>query len=532
MKMRFEIKAIAAAVALCGAGPSAHALDPTVTPIDCAGATACIYMSGSSAVDNVVANTIARGVAAGGAGNNTCDQWLDGKLGSTTQTTELIYCSLNAGTFFSTNLGAGKTSIAVWKFSAGGSANGVTPVYTSTPLNFQLTYTSCAAPVAKCGTVLNEAFTSHTCAPSGAVTPTVPYIGVSDEEPRVFGFGTSAPAGFRFDAFNQVVFGIAASKYARDSLQKAQLCAPGTVGNLPATCAVGDDTDECQPSISHAAVSGIMQGKITRWDSMSNACGAAFSQTIPAAGGAANPSQTIFFARRSNGSGTQRISNINFTSQGECTNVLNFAPTPLAGTPSATPASCSGAAPNPVSPTGAGRIFQMNSSEDLVECTDDFNTLNFGSIAILSTEYQPAVGGLPSGFRFLKLDGNAPSLVNAAKGRYIYVSEPTMQSKDTATNPYADPVVAPFRDALLAALASTANSVDSNTCNNTGSPEPWWGGTLIPQTAASTPPAANPITEAAIHATPVSTQTKQGNTTGKPSNCYPTTGFPTGLYAN
>src|SRR5262249_2656769 len=154
-------------------------------------------------------------VAVGGAGNNTCDQWLDGKLGSTTQTTELIYCSLNAGNFFGGNLGAGKTELAVWKFSAGGATNRVTPVYSSFPLNLQPPYTACAAAVAKCGTVLNEAYLSHTCTASGAVTPTVPYIGFSDEEPRVFGFGTSAPAGFRFDPFNQVVFGIAASKYAR-----------------------------------------------------------------------------------------------------------------------------------------------------------------------------------------------------------------------------------------------------------------------------------------------------------------------------
>jgi hypothetical protein len=531
-----NFKALLAGLGLCGAGLFAWALDPTATPINCGTHTACIYISGSPGVDNLLANTVARGVAAGGAGNGTCDRWLDGKLGSTAQTTELIYCSLSAGKFFGGNLGAAKTELAVWKYSVGESTNGIGPIYNSLPLNFQLTYQSCAPAVGMCGGggTPDMAYTSHTCSAQGGTAAQVPYIGFSDQEPRVFGFATTPTAGFRSDPSYQLVFGIAATKYLRDQLQRAKLCNPGGEGNLPVGCAVGDETVTCQPSISHGMVSGIMQGKVTLWTQLFDACGAPFSLV-----GSGGGSQTVFFARRSNGSGTQRISNINFMAQGECTNVLNFAPAPLPGTASATPSVCLAAPPNPtILPTGANRIFQMNSNEDLLECMNDFNTNVYGALAIASTDYQPGGqgGALPSGYRFLKLDGVAPSLAQAAKGRYIYVSEPTMQSQDITSNPYTDPAVAPFRDALLAALQSVANAQESNVCNNTGSASPWWGGALIPQTVGTGgsvgPAAPNPITEAAIHTTPVATATKQGNTTGRPANCYPTTGFPAGLYDN
>jgi len=73
----------------------------------------------------------------------------------------------------------------------------------------------------------------------------------------------------------------------------------------------------------------------------------------------------------------------------------------------------------------AGRVFAGVGSSDVHACPDAHEAHNRWAVGMLSTEV--AGNNASREFRHIRVDGRAPSLDNARDGRWLHVSEPTIQ---------------------------------------------------------------------------------------------------------
>lgn len=359
-------------------------------------------------------------------------------------------------------------SVLFHKRSAGGSAQGVNPVIDE--VSIEAMDINNTANVAA-GNCTETAAGSHdwrcTIDQPGDLIFRVSDAGVSDVNPEMF-VGENTPANNNpvnaADVANKmvvtpaaaVVFGIPATRGLRDALQEAEVAA----GILDAGCTAqpsrtgsatvdptGDvrESEACMPSMTKAQVSAIMAGRMKNWSSF-------LVNGTPLTAVASNvPAQTqVTVCRRVNGSGTQAQMNAKFLHYPCTTNAYR-------------PAS----AGNPFQ----GPIIGLNSgSGDVSACLNDWDnntnatgfnasTTNGGlvivpgrrwAIGLQSTEKN---ADLFDDFRFVKIDGVAPTLKNAASGKYFDAVEQTFQWRKPAFN-------GPTGD-MLAILSTIANSASS-----------------------------------------------------------------------
>jgi hypothetical protein len=218
---------------------------------------------------------------------------------------------------------------------------------------------------------------------------------------------TSAVAGQQTTRYPaSIIFGIPVSKVVRDKLQTAQ--------NLVS----GSDAAVNMPTLTTGQVNAAFTGAVSDWASLA---GITVSAT----------DNNIYLARRSNTSGTTRIFNKTFV--GEFCRVAS-------GTVAISGLNVQVVLPNnecrSLALTGAtnavpftgvydgGKLVrQLATSDDMASCIDQYNTDGVGAIGHLSTDYVPSVGGVPSGWRFVKIDGQVPSALNVVTGRYKMWSE-------------------------------------------------------------------------------------------------------------
>jgi hypothetical protein len=405
---------IAAGVALLSAGEVfAHA--PNVTP------NLEIFASGASAQDSNVESLFSELCVSG-----TLDVYYDNVNPAKPGANHRAYfCTLDGAKV--TGLDNSNPRVLFHKRSAGGSAYGVNTLLDGAAISAMVVRAAnCKLDPAETVTVNGKPI--YRCSANEGTSDVVSVasdVGVSDVNPTMFR-ALNTPAGFKDVVIKDVntklvvqsggalVFGVPVTKSLRDALQRAQIAQE----RLPSDCAEGDDTARCMPSLSRYQIASLFSGKVGKWSNFKviDAQGNSLPLTSYAKGTELGTDQKVYLCRRVRGSGTQTQFNAKF---------LNY---PCAGT--------AGLAPTEVNNALAGPVTILNSgSGDVDICLDDFNNgtnngksnaklLKAWAIGVQSTERN---NDLKYGYRFIKVDGVAPTVEEAVSGRYMDFAEVTWQ---------------------------------------------------------------------------------------------------------
>ncbi len=379
---------------------------------------------------------------------------------------------------------AGKT-IAFYKTDVGGSGNGTTPVKDRVALEFMdANASNCALAVSGQAHGNGGTYDLWECAQDDLVQQ-VPDMGASDVEASKFS-GNLAPAsgGFVNDGTVQekagpgLIFGVVVTKSLRDELQTDQIAS----GVLPVSCTVGDETEACMPSLPSSVIRGLFAGKYTNWSDV-NVYGAALN--VPAAW-ADFKKDNVHVCRRVQGSGTHAEFMIHYLRTNCYAKSLPMLaqPGPGAGffgtgalvyenSSSGTLGSCLNALD-----TGAG-YSSSKITPDIAAGTQSFG------IGYQSTEKNMS---LAKNYRFVKVDGVAPTMENAIKGDYRQVYYMGFQNRLTGYDTGA------LRASIDATKAAAIQDIFDSATNinaavvavlNKGFVHPWGQGGFVTPTAGA-----------------------------------------------
>jgi hypothetical protein len=454
IKSLFNIKPMALAVTAATVFTGqAFALAPNTVP------DITLYVSGASAQDKAFGALLGELCVAG-----TLDTYLDGGVGKAQRA---FSCNLDSSLV--TGLSIANPKVLIYKRSAGGSGMGVAPVADATPMEFMnVNSTNCA---------LTATPNTYNCAYNATTNMQmhVSDAGLSDVEPALF-VGINKPADANEVTSVQLakldvksvragVFGIPVTTALRNALQQAQ------------GLTVGSETQASMPSLSKIQVASLMaKNGIKNWNSVY-----INGTALTAAAGVTPPSNSLVnICRRVNGSGTQAQFNANFLSNPCTANAL-------------APAEAS-------SPLGP--VVVLNSgSGDVDACLDTKNTENKWALGVLSTESNVS---LAKGYRFIKIDGVAPTLENVWNNTYFDWAEESMQWRTPAAG---GPALISDEYKILNTLATQAAKPSIIASGNTGFNHTWGqAGYLSLYTNGYTPNTvwnvANPVATAS-HGTPV-----------------------------
>ncbi|HEB56766.1 MAG TPA: hypothetical protein ENI98_10800 [Gammaproteobacteria bacterium] len=445
-----KIKQIATAVSAVLLSGSALAISPTTTPdIE-------IFMSGATAQDKAIAALFENICVTDASGNPTdLDIFKDNANAVKPGKAHTAYfCTLDNAKVPGLSITAPK--VLFHKRSKGGSAQGVNPVIDEVAIDaMNINNSNCLAPAGtdnfwRCDITKYQA---DGVTPTGNLIAVVSDAGVSDVNPEMF-VGANTPAGNApvnaADVGNKMVvraaaalvFGVPVTTSLRDALQEAQF--PGNTTCTTYDATITDpllqprESEACMPSLSKRQVASLISGKIQNWSAFKVN---GVSLTDPSVVSSIPASTKVTYCRRVNGSGTQAQMNAKF---------LNYPCTAGALTPAAEPG-------NPF----IGPVVAENSgSGDVTLCLNDFNNgvNDSGKNAGLTTAWALGVQSteknakLKDDFRFVKIDGVAPTLENAATGKYDDWVEQTFQWRIPSFNgPTGDKLT------ILEAIASQAS---------------------------------------------------------------------------
>lgn len=423
-----------AAVTLDGAGKV------TVTPAD----TYEIYLSGASALDNNIERlaTSTTIVAAERLCDNTQPVFkLQDQNGGASQ--KAFYCTLNPLNPQLVGLAGGKTNVLIYKRNEGGSAMGVAPIIDDAKglaaasiefLNIDPSICDVPAPAPAPG-ALSTAKCTYNKTVAGQFQKHIPDFGVSDVDPAQF-VGVNTPSGFSAVNQNDVnllkvesaggqVFGIGATLKLRNALQEVQFPVSSVCNPLNAAYAANAETEACMPSLQRDQIASLLTGRMNDWNDFKiGGTGLLSSVTIAAnkpSGGLPTVQPRVHVCTRSNGSGTKAQAGIKF---------LNYPCSTIATAPSPD---------NTATPElgGATKIHGLSSAGAVDECLSELNDgvnsvgTNFNNtyssrwaIGVLSLD-RNNTNTKP--WRYVKINGVAPTLENVSKGKYLDWAELTFQ---------------------------------------------------------------------------------------------------------
>ncbi|MFN0317293.1 MAG: hypothetical protein ACKVQA_19905 [Burkholderiales bacterium] len=278
------------------------------------------------------------------------------------------------------------------------------------------------------------------------------------------------------------IFGVVVTKKLRDALQVVQ----GLTS--------GDDNETQMPSLRKSVVAALYTGNFFSWDSLTNSANTPIGSV---AGVTAPAERLVHVARRPDSSGSQMSMRVMS---------LNNVCTPTQGFAGQTVAAC-GTSLDILDETPAVSINQ--GTGNLLSCLTTLDAASKWGIGLASTSNRPksGVGGTDANWRYIKVDGAAPTLLNATLGRYEFVTEGVLGWNGSVNNPTGDvlKVLQEF-SAQLDNPVILAGINGGNATQNYAT-TPWFAGVLTPGSS----PAFNatyPITEAGVNANPVMLMTK------------------------
>jgi hypothetical protein len=437
--------------------------------------------------------------------------------------------------------------IAVRKSGVGGSGNGVLPVSNqSTTVPF-LNFSNVGPAIAACTSSIVAAngpqvsYVQWTCptafgvttGTNTAISQTRSQGGCSDLEPKLFNVSSGLNP---IVSTNQVIFGVPTTRVLYRALQSAQgittgtshgdwNCTQDTAWDL--TNAIGTDVraprSDCErsmPSLNRATLRSLYSQSLGTWDQVS---------PPPTT----NP-DPVYIARRVDSSGTQRSAEV-YHFNARCDLTIPFMPSANDG------GTC-----------GADTVNEGSGSGNVITCLNTHNSAGRFAIGILSTEFvasacqnvkstlsgtssgvgaitdtQPACGSTSTGtageqgalFRFVKVDSNAPTLINVANGRYEFYYESSCQSAaapvsppDTDSKLWADTT---WPNLNIIGVIADINLAFRQSIGDTG---------LMGIPSFTSSPDALPYTVAGLRAKPLGSTTRAPG--GTPNSCN----LPTAIY--
>jgi hypothetical protein len=454
-------------------------------------ATTQIFLSGSSALQELVERSLLEGTANAICKSGTVRKYIDAGTNGSNQAAYL--CELNAGAnqnpvlkTLSTHAGW-KPNLLLYKRNQGGSLQGTVPVANSIATEF-----------------LNVSSNTGVCTPQPAGlfaaivkcdydssnnVKTVPTFGLADVNPKIFTIASeNAPAGtpalttgFKTIPSVAAVFGVVVTTKLRNALQQAQFslssnCNPKNAGYTSTTA----ESAVCTPNLQTSQIAAIFAGypaptapltlpvkgagKLHDWTQIKIGSGGnLFANTI-----AANkPSKSkLHICSRTIGSGTKAQFGVRFLN-----NACNAAGSKLVqnadynGSSESTQPDFNA---TPVPETAIRpMVHAMASSGGLAECLTELDSGTGSSGGSFDgSKYDGSRWAIgyqsldknatrSAAYRFIKIDGVLPTLQNIANGRYhdwveaVYVyrsnlSGDTLTLVNEAINSFGKPSVLGF----------------------------------------------------------------------------------------
>ncbi|MCU0969510.1 MAG: hypothetical protein MUF03_11965 [Rubrivivax sp.] len=397
------------------------------------------------------------------------------------------------------------TPVLVYKRDAGGSGQGVNPIATAADqTHMKVDTVSCATTIS--ATPGGDAAVPNYICGATETAGIKSDAGISDVEPALLQAPVNLPgttaltpsqlATLDVGPLAQALFAVAVNTKAYRALQEAQgIIAPGgALIDVPADQSTWTDaTLATIPSVPSNWVRAVLTGQ-----AIGGGAKRGWSVVIPdtayTLNGAQRPAvdvnanaKTLNICRRTEGSGTQAISNAFFANNPCGTGAAAFTPLNVAGS--------AGNATTVAATVFGSILVQEGTSAGQVEnCvgTDANSAVSNNAsfpgdntayaIAFLGREANPLRAGGDLGYRYVKLDGVAPVRNEARNGRYAVVYEATMQWNRNTVPPGSD------KDAFLRALRTGFGSpnglaaVDSDTQQGVMSPPAAYSGTFADAT--------------------------------------------------
>ena len=396
-----KFKALSAAIAaatLLGFSQGSMALPASAT------IAVNVNISGSSAQDVILQNFIS-GLCTSGSytlfsyNGSTSNYWAASCTLASALTVPGAPSTIAAG-----------TNVMYHKTSANGSIVGVLPLIEGATAPFLV------VNAATCNT-------SNSCS---TLTNIIPDAGVSDVDPAMFTGINASPfytpgsvsstAKLTIVDGAALVMGIAVSTNLYEALQSAQ----GIVGNA-AGCTIGEyDKEACMPNLQSAQLASIASGQIQTWDQITYN-GKALTSYAGANSVPAITDNMVHICQRESGSGTNAVVYSKILNA-PCDANAFVAATDQSGNggPNVEVMSTTGNEENCISDFANG----TNAGTDINGNGDNPNKVKGWAIGWASTDRNNAAA---INYRFIKVDGFAPTLANAFNGNYKLVGESTFQ---------------------------------------------------------------------------------------------------------
>lgn len=447
-------QAVTAALAL-GAAAAAQAAAPAAVTIGTVPAGNILYISGSTAIAPALSDYMVN------ATNPLCDK---------TAGTPVVYTGTESGGAFNavsciaaSRLGLGaNVKIAIIKENNAGSKNGILPISapTSNPVSYPNTTATgfdghcvpAAAPITQPGFVPYFPVTCDTTYPIVTSTATTgPYsaLGFADVEAAIFGLNpTNVGKGSSVDT----PFGIVLSLGAYHALQKAE--------GLTQDNALAD-----MPSLSRVQLAGMFNGFVTDWthvygngsgtsvgaqsvhfgnsglngtnhvcyDGTQNSTAADCQAGTQASVAEAPHDTTVYFCERGQSSGTQNTSQIFFAGQGCIGTPIKFSPPT---TSSCAASGCTWSAAT----FGSNQVFAGAGQGDDLACLEGHDEQGQFAVSLSSTDQAWGTVAVANNlqskadWRFVRIDGFAPSNENIAAGKYDFWAQSAFYFANSGVN--------------------------------------------------------------------------------------------------
>jgi hypothetical protein len=398
-----KISAIATAVALAVSSQAFAFTDPATSEVS-------LFISGASAPTHMLREQVVQNLCAAAS---PIDVYIDQAVQLPTATQLLFHRELwTVQCVGATGTDAAGKLLRIAKTDNGGSGQGVTPVANATVKSY-LETSACNAATAVPAVAGNAttAYTYRVCG-SASLISQIPDMGVSDVEPTVFR-GTLAsgsdfvqPANWETEPGPGLVFGIVVTTDFRDHLQANEIA----TARIAADCdddATNRELERCMPSLPSWYVRSVFTGKINNW-SQEEIYGVAPNPAL------SGNEARVNICRRTQGSGTHATQLTYFNR----TNCNRTATLPMLSQPGGT--------------FGAPFVYENSSAGNVDLCLGALQngTTTTATIPAINTAKSAFAIGYQSleknadrtlGYRFVKLDGVAPSLQNVFNGDYDVV---------------------------------------------------------------------------------------------------------------
>jgi hypothetical protein len=462
-----------------------------------------LFLSGSTAQDEALENLMRLTTGIAGAPNLCQPQSLDIYRGTIGGVAKRVFYCLSAANV--EGVPAGRR-LAIHK-SSGGSGEGVTPVSGSTAITYIELGNLPGSGDCRTGKPVRAtgdfaAYVNHVSCDGGGKRA-VPRAGLADVNPELVG-GVTAPLTVR--AQTQIVWGLPVSKNLRNALQAIQ----GLIRNTIPHDDPSRETEEAMPTLSRAQVAGIFAGTVKSWDEFFDAHGDPITRSSllapgpprdPDAAGAspgayrpdAATGSAIYLCRRIASSGTQAAYEAHYLRE-RCENNAPKFVAPNDGSDLATGG-------DPVRLVRVahpkGTVFAGIGTGDVRECLDAHHDFNRWAVGLLSTENIGNNGNRE--FRYVKVDGAAPTLLNAAIGRWSHVTEQSMQWRSS----FDSSLKTTQEGRVLAFVARHMGLPRVIAALNTGFVHPWGQGGYLAPPSSGFPSPKPPISATALLSNPV-----------------------------